>query len=294
MLEGLLMDSLSYATWALTDDQYMSQRPWVYRPQSDQGAMMDRLSAAVSQRSGPEVLDFGKDSTLYPLARGFKVLAEMLTEARTNTASFERSKSDFPRFDTATELRSFPLRYSHPFLNLLANSQMAVLDGLKDMSRLLLSANVPEVRNGLAHFRRASADVHKLTGALEGVAAAVRKGEELGVVRIPYQLVSSTSNSWGQTTVLMRATNGQEVTFTRPSKNGGLGLPSFAYDQYLFSSAVFAEPNEMFRFLVREDSEYERMWDDYPRRTSEGSSLTEISLPDQRTSESLGQTSQGG
>lgn len=73
-------------------------------------------------------------------------------------------------------------------------------------------------------------------------------------------------DQWGRASVRFRDSRGQEVTFARPSRFRWCGLPALDGRQYLVTSATFAEPNEMFRFVLQEESLFASTYDGYPRR----------------------------
>jgi hypothetical protein len=267
-LEAMLDDCLCYATWAFTNDHYMSEQPFTFRPHVDCKAAMSLLctTSSAASSSAAETISCDGRNTLYPLARGFAILAGLLEETQARASEYARDPKQFPRFVGKTILQKFPFTHTRPFLDLRVDAQMAVITGLKEMTKQLVSARVHEVRNDLVHFRRATANIDELVGALDAVRIALKRGDELGVVRTHYSHVSTLVDAWGRRTVTLASKGGQKVSFTRPSSFDWLALPPLGADQYLLHSAVFAEPNEVLRFRLGRESGYQELWSNYPRR----------------------------
>lgn len=263
-LELFLTDSLTYVTWALTNDHYASERPWVYRASVDRADALQRLTVAAQGRG--EDINFADDLTIYPLIRGFSILAEYLGGLNSADGTYQRPPAGLPMYLERTDLKRFPFLHTMPYLDLREDSQKHLLEGLRSVTDGLTTADVAHVRNDLIHFRRTSVDMGKVSEALEGVGRAVRHMDALGIIRNPYYLTRTVADEWGRSTLTFKSASGQQVLLTRPSAYDWLGLPSTAAEQYMMHGAVFAEPNEVLRFRLGHDSAYEDMWAAYPAR----------------------------
>ncbi|MCW2297628.1 hypothetical protein [Rhodococcus erythropolis] len=279
-LEGVLEDSLVYTAWSLCSDHYSSASPFVYDYESARGEVMGVLTKVSAENSAEarDSIRFGENNTLFSLIRGFDLLAQHLDKIRSYFGKPESSRKDLPRYHGKTELKKFPFVHKVLFLDLLPSSQLRLIQDLKEFARLLSSSGICESRNDLLHFRRSTADVEKLTDALEFVRTAVRKAEQVGIVRTLYRLHSKKVDEWGRSTTSLISGGGQVVNFSRPSPYDWLGLPGLEKPQYLFHYAIFEEPNEMFRFLPGRSSEYSAMWSNFPRRpATSGASIAKQS-----------------
>jgi len=271
-LEWLLTDCLAYTAWALTTDHFVSERPFVYRPSADEKTSLESLNGVqVPNDKTAEAILFSEDNTLYPLVRGFGILATSLRIYMEREAQFPRGPDTHPSFADKTKLKRFPFAHSIPFLDLQPEAQKGIIDALEDVGRRMLRHDVPSVRNNLSHFRRTTVDMSQVLNALEEVKSAVSALESAGFVRIPYRRVSTTVDEWGRRTVTLAASGGPEVAFTRPSAFDWLGLPGLSEEQYLMHAAVFAAPNEVLRFKLAYDSPYEDLWTGYPSRRESSS-----------------------
>ncbi|MGM0723545.1 MAG: hypothetical protein ACQEXM_23975 [Actinomycetota bacterium] len=264
-LEALLDDSLAYATWGLTNDHFASEKPFVFRPDLDTLPSLQQLSGRAAADTAAAI-NFGPQNTLFPLIRGFAILAELLDELRSDSDSHKRDPKSFPDYLQYTNLQTFPFRHTKPFLDVSGNAQVSIIEQLREVSQRLLRFDVPEVRNSLAHFRRTTVDINKVISCLEAVAAAVSQISSLGFLRTPFNRATTRTDEWYRRTVTLTSQDGQQVSFTRPSPYDALPLPHLSTEQYLMHSAIFAEPNEVLRFRLGTNSEYEKIWTKYPRR----------------------------
>ncbi|WP_141124790.1 hypothetical protein [Prescottella equi] len=266
-LERLLEDSLVYSTWALCFDHYRSPHPFVYNYDSVREEVMEMLSKASIEESGVhKSVAFGENNALFSLTQGFRVLAGLLTRIRSGMEDGDMERLDLPRYVGKTLLKEFPFGHSVMFLDLLKGSQDKLIQDLGDFSRSLSSSEILESRNSLLHFRRSTANVDKLTDALEKVRTSVRRAEQAGIVRTLYSRARTVVDEWGRSTLSLVGRDGQVVNFSRPNAYDWVGLPGLKAAQYLFHYAVFEEPNEMLRFAPGWSSEYTELWSNFPRR----------------------------
>ncbi|WP_157103833.1 hypothetical protein [Nocardia harenae] len=264
-LEGMLENALVYSTWALCSDHLNSARPFVYDYEMSRSFVMETLAQA-SVAMNSDQISFGENNTLYPIIRGFDILAEHLKSMQNDIDTELYSRVDLPEYHMKTKIKEFPLLHTIAFLDLLPESRTKIILDLKEFSRALTASGIVESRNSLLHFRRSSADVNKLTAALESVRAAIRRAEQSGIVRTLYVRSGSVTDEWGRSTVGLKGYGGQEVTFFRPTSFDWLGMPDLESPQFLFHSAIFEEPNEMLRYFDGRSSEYSDLWSKFPRR----------------------------
>lgn len=264
-LEELLDDSLGYVTWGLTYDHLKSDRPFVFNYEMDRKWSFERLSAAESARSsGPELIEFGEKNSLYPLCRGFGALANHLNGLAGSSGDYVRDEDEYPEYVGKTEIQKYPFGSTIPFLNLIDSAQATILDRLDRVSKLLVGADVNEVRNELLHFRRSTADLSRLTRCLDAVEEAVKLLDAGGMIRSLYGFKSRSLDNWGRGVVKLEDSHGRSIALAIPSRYSWLPLPARADKQYLMVDAVFDAPNEFLRFGVSYDSEFSKMWMSYP------------------------------
>jgi len=266
-LEGALEDSLSFAAWSLLTDHVAASKSFEFDEDRDRSGGFALLNASINNSSAEERFEFeaGKNS-LYSLSRGFQLLSKHLGQLETSSGDLQRSDSEYPAFRGKTSLKDFVFEHTCPFLDLNPNSRLRIKRDLESISKKLVGAKVHEIRNDFAHFRRTDPEILKLEAAIEAVRFSLEKIEDLGFFRALYWPDSITVDAWGRSHHRFTGTRNLEQLFARPSSYDWMGLPALSDPQYIVRAAKFAEPNEILRFAPRYQSEYSKMWENYPLR----------------------------
>ncbi len=271
-LEGILLDSLAFSTWALFTDHTRAAHPFTYDNDEDRTQGLSLLQSAWETHSspdGPRADYLSEEVTLGSLIDGFLVLAKQLEGVLDEPASreqYKRPEDEFPLFDGKTNLKVYKFRSTLPFLDLSAPSKERILSGLRDISKAMREAAVPEVRNDYSHYRRVLPDIQKVEAALESVRHAVTRIESMGLCRMLFVPGETHSDRWGRTSFAFNSSRSYEHIFTRPTQLDWMGLPFLDEAQYLMRYASFEDPNEILRFTPRYPSEFYQHWENYPKR----------------------------
>jgi hypothetical protein len=266
-LEGVLDDSLSFATWALTEDHLAANRPFAFSTSAERRGAFDRLNEfAVSTDGEDEPIDLGEKNTLYPLIQGFGTLSKLLQNARVVPDPFRRPESDYPRYAQYTDLKLFPFLHTMPFLDLLPKSQDRLLETLEHVRLTLEQGAVHQVRNDYTHYRASATDLPRLDASLEAAEKAVSRLETDGLCRLLFGLVGDIGDGWGRRVYTLRNARTREIAFARPSAFDWNRMPGLKGSQYVMPAAVYARPNEMLRFKLVFETDYAHHWQDYPKR----------------------------
>lgn len=272
-LEGVLADALAFASWVLLVDHTSQPHPFSYDDSADREAALLRLQEA-HDRSSNDVEEFhyvGDRTELYPLIRGFGILAKELELVAKTSEEYARSIDELPEYDGRTAVKQFLFKSRVPFLNLTASSRIRMIEGLQSVSSTMLSpVEVHQVRNDYSHYRRTSPEIDRMARALDAIARAVGELENLGMARLLCFPAGYESDAWGRSKHRFSGPRSVEHLFARPSKFDWMGLPGLQTSQYIVRAAIFAEPNEVLRFTPRFESEFSRLWSDYPLRRKNG------------------------
>lgn len=274
-LEGVLADALAFATWVLLIDHTAQPYPFSYDDSADRSSAFQRLQLAHdTSGNSVEEFDFIADRTeLYPLIRGFGILAKELERVEANVEDYRRPEDELPDYEGLTKVKTFLFKSQVPYLNLTSSSRRRMKDGLQAVATGLLGpVEVHQVRNDYAHYRRTSPEIDRMARALDAVAEAVRELENLGVARLLCFPAGFESDGWGRSKHKFSGPRSVEHLFARPSKFDWMGLPGLHTSQYIVRSAIFAEPNEVLRFTPRFESEFSALWVNYPSRRKGGPS----------------------
>ena len=274
-LEGVLDDSLAFTTWALTNDHIGTDNPFAYLSRVERLISFERLNEHERGRdSGDEVIRLGESNTLYPLIRGFGILASLLRElASRDSAAYLRPSSDYPKFAKHTDLKRFPFIHSVPFLDLLPSSQERIIDTLESVRQGLEEASVHSTRNDYLHYRATVTDLPRLDSSLEAAEKAVSRLEADGMCRLIFSVVGDVGDGWGRRVFTLRNSRRRELSFARPSAFDWNRMPQIRQAQYLMPAAIYAGRNEMLRFRAVYETAYSDYWSDYPRRRLNRSSI---------------------
>jgi len=267
-LEGVLVDSLAFTTWALLNDHTNAPSPFSYSDQDDRKyglRMLDDMSSPSSEVERLEMYSEGKAS-LIQLISAFEVLAKHLKSLRGREQEFKREEALLPDFEGKTELKKFPFYSTVPFLNLSSSSQVRILEGLTFVSSELRAGEVSVVRNECAHYRPDPPSVDRVEVALNATQRAVNRLEMLGFARLVFQPAAVSVDRWGQSLHTFVGPRSYQHEFARPTRLDWARLPPLGAPQYLFRSANFGEATEVLRFVRRYESDFSMMWGSYPSR----------------------------
>jgi hypothetical protein len=267
-LEGRLEDSIAFAAWSLLFDHSASGRPFNYTPDLDRAVgleLLDRFTRSEDATQPGERLRFNGPLTMYPLMRGFGVLADVLTSVRSKRTEYERPESEFPSYASVTALQNFPFRSTLPFLDISEHSQDRIVKGFRQIEEALRAADVDKVRNKFSHYRRTSPEVAQMAETLEFVAQAIRLIENLGFGLNLFAPAGDSGDRWGRRVVHFKGPRSLEHSISRPSSLQWAGLPSLRHNQLLVRAAAFEDANEVLRFDRGYSSDFSLMWADYPK-----------------------------
>jgi len=268
-LEDLLKDALLFTTWALTTDHYSSDRRFTYRTEVDAPRALEILKARAEMdvdAEGKPRLTIEDRISLYPLMRGFGLLAKILRAYQIDAGQHARSASRIPEWFKSQELQRFPFIHTVPFLDLLPDSQAEILQTLDHITNRLIGAEVGDARNEWLHSRRERVETERLRSSLDAVRDAVETIQDKGLSRQIFRRVRTQRDEAARATVILSDNRGQELLLLRPSGLAWLGLPPIDSPQHVMTSAQFAEPSEVLRFTTQEESAFAQMWANYPRR----------------------------
>ncbi|MBO0898133.1 hypothetical protein [Arthrobacter sunyaminii] len=266
-LEEFLFDSLTFATWALLADHYADGDPFVFFESKARDFTVEKLNSSVAIKE--DTLRLSDEPNLSAIVEGYIRLSKLLETLRTSSDSHFRDAGVHPKFTTKTSLQQFPFRHIHPFLDLLPDSQVKLVEALGKVGSELNDSGIMTARNGLLHAKLRIPTVSEVEEALRKARAALDRLESIGCVRGTFSITSVQVNAWGGATTTL-VSKGRSISFSTPSAYEWTKLPSLSRPTYLMQGAVFAPPNEMLRFLEGFDSDYHDYWSDYPHRPEPG------------------------
>jgi len=269
-LEHFLFDALSFATWALLYDHFDSDEPFVFFEDVAVQFTIETLNESVQIED--DGLALSAEPLLSQLVEGFTRLSKKLDSLRSAEASYLRSESGFPKFSSKTDLQKFPFLHTHPYLDLVPDSQLNLVRVIAEVGSGLGQSGIMTARNGLLHSKQVVPTIGEVTEALDRSRKALDQLESIGCVRNTYALSIAHSDAWGRVTTTLRSMN-RSISFSSPSAYEWVRLPALSRPHYLVQGAVFAAPNEMLRFAEGFTSEYQDYWAKFPVRPEPGNKI---------------------
>ncbi|MEU0468916.1 hypothetical protein ABZ215_33345 [Amycolatopsis sp. NPDC006131] len=263
-LEDVLYDSASYVTWALTTDHFTSQKPFTYREDVD--PLTSLLSLNDDEDNSEHKVEFSDKPNLYALCRAFQRLAGKLSGIQVDKSKYKRDDSQYPEWSKVEELQVFPFDHTIPFLDLADDSQASIIELLKSVSKLLLGAQVSELRNATNHPRRSPTSLEQLRVSLENTREAISLLESNGLCRLTYSLASHEGDAMERQKMMLSHRRGYQHVIYLPNSYSWLHFPRPTEPQYVMGSARIKESAEVLRFTRSVDSPFAHMYSDYPIR----------------------------
>ena len=230
-LEGVLDDSLSFATWALTCDHLANERPFDYELGCDRLDSFTLLNEQHAKRHPAADPLLGDKNTLQPLIAGFGLLADYLRDLLTRQDEFVRDGSRYPRFAEFTQLKKFPFKHTVPFLDLVPRSQTRIIESVNFVRETLDRGNIASIRNEHMHFRATSPDLAKLVEALDSADKAVSRLEVDGLCRTLFRRISDSGDSWGAACTRSGAPKAPRLRSHDPARTTGLECRDWEVDR---------------------------------------------------------------
>lgn len=259
-LEGLLQEYLKLATWSLLRDHY-STSGFVYSPNE---AITFTIQELTRDQSDVHFASDGK-WTLYPMIRGFDILAERLMSLKSDEAT-RRIPSEYPKLLRSASPYTFLFKHIYPFLDLDQGARSRVVAMLAAASQKLQMGKVDEIRNVLQHTNPKFPTQDEVLGAINAAETVLAEAEEAGFLPVVSRLRESQTDDYGRRTITLGTANGKTLRLVRPSSYYLTGLPVTTEAQYVLRSAIYENSSEVLRLSIREDSEYTQRWSNYPKR----------------------------
>jgi hypothetical protein len=273
-LESLLSSSLKLGVWALYRDHYGSIEGFSY----SEDAAVEFCAAVLSSKQTSIEYKSNGAWTLYPLIRGFDILANLLEDL--NPEQDRRPETEYPRI-----LRKgpnpffFAFRHKHAFSDLSEASKADILSTLRQISRTLSSAKVDTTRNSLDHNNPFPGQSSMLT-AIDAAESAVGVAESSGLLPLTVGLKSDEKDEFGRRSLRLATARGRVISITRPALIFITGMPGLYSPQIAINKAVFESSNEVLRLKISNRSSYASLWSDFPRRRSAVPGSEELSAVD--------------
>ncbi|MDX3433707.1 MULTISPECIES: hypothetical protein [unclassified Streptomyces] len=268
-IEAALDATLAFTTWSLTYDHWSAQSRFTYHHASAREQMAKVLNARTNRSpSLPNetvIYDSQGRNTLFPLISGFSRLREYLTQVLDNADQYRRPEEDMPLYAKLAALTPFAFNHSLPFLDLSSESQRQIIALLTDMTRLLDSGGVANVRNKLQHSRDDFPARDELSEFLNTIGRFLEIAEESGLCPVIFRPAGNYRDSSGRASFQFTDYRNREYTAYRPSGIGSPGMPGLRTEQFIVPLAKLRDSGEVLRFSIGTESTYNEVWEEWPK-----------------------------
>lgn len=266
-IEEILDESLAFTTWSLLFDHYGTSpgQRFRFNLQRSRRWAFECINSRVKNREdrGEEaMLDPLGKNTLYPLLHGFADCADIL-EGEADKASQDsalRSPARIARYHFFSGLYQVPFLHTFPVCDVAAESVRRITSLLRDVPRVLHSANLLGVRNRIPHGGGDFPAQEDFLSVLAALEHTVRLLEVSGASPTVHQFAAGQLDQYGRYRAVLRDYASREVNMASPSPLRSCGLPSSEEPQVVFHWATLRDSPECLRFSLEEDSPYARMW----------------------------------
>lgn len=258
-LEQVLRRSLTFCTWALTVDHYLSNDGFEYDPLLSSGVLQFIETHAPTEEPELQLRIDGVNS-LTALGAGFVRLAKSLRKLQPEP--YRRPEHQIPVQSIALA-RLFAFPFTVPFMNLAESARSEVLTELQATGRLIQDDNLIEVRNAPTHGRDFPS-TSKISEGLSRVESLVRHLRETGFYPRLFGFSSLRRDELGREKLLYESGD-TEVVLTRPQWELAPRFP-VGERQLVIVPIARSQSSGPLRFRLKPRPGDDPYWDGWPRR----------------------------
>lgn len=266
-LEEILDYALSFITWAFLSDHYISDK-FTFNLEDARAFTADIINEYRYEISDTEFLNIDKDgrNTLYPLIKGFSVLAKICEDHIKSKEIYIRSETEFPSYYKKTDLYDFPFRHKVLLLDLEKTDVKRVIELLKSISDTLETKNISNVRNRIKHNRpiHEFPSISELEETCKAISDAVLKMEMEGILPTVYIRSGKENDEFGRGFVKYKNYKGVSILLSNSSQFIRSGMPLYKKVQLILPNVHINNSVDKLRFNYLEKTKYSNYWSDYP------------------------------
>jgi hypothetical protein len=135
-LEGVLDDALAFVVWLFLLDHMSDPEPFTYHVERDRMAAFGLLNSIAQARvCKEESIQFSDRNELFPLCRGFAILADHLEEVARHPERRRRPDEELPVGVNGSDLKTYPFMHYDLVLDLTESSRISVIELLRNFTK---------------------------------------------------------------------------------------------------------------------------------------------------------------
>lgn len=288
-LEELLSKTLAFMCWVFLSDPLADNH--IYNSRKGRALLPGELDGLVETEKGAVSFDVGGKNTMFPLIVGFEALARQVRQVVAQRDKYQKPCLFWAHYSAESSLQLFP--YKH--YKFVCDTTPSDVDGLvalcEGTTLTLQHSKVFEIRNKLEHNNEELPSSEEMRKCCQLLSDAIRILDESGMIPCLYAQKGRNADGFGREWISSQNGSGREVKWQpSPALAAIRSLPLPHQPQIIVPGFKIAETNEPLRFGAEEDSEYTRMWAEYPKhgsQTNQGKA-PEATTVEQVTSEAAG------
>lgn len=263
-LESLLSQSLSFACWVFLSDPLNDKH--VYNNRVGAILFAQELSGLVITDKGPIIYDENGKNTMFPLIVGFTALAKRVRTVLSESEKFLKPRLEYAHYYENSALQLFPYTHKAYICDATPADVDLLLHTCEEITTQLQQSKVFEIRNKLEHNNEDLPNEKEMAKCAQLLDEVVKTLEGLGLLPIIYANRETETDGFGRVRVTSQDGGGRLFEWEpSPALRAIKSLPAVAAPQIMIPGFRIPETNEPLRFKVEHDSEFTKMWQDYPK-----------------------------
>lgn len=264
-LEEILDDSLSFITWALLSDHYYITKFKCDFEEAREFMALKLNNYEISDSIKLKLNSSGKNN-LFGLIKGFTALAEICEEIISEPDKYLRPDNEIPGFHNKSNIQLFPFLHKSMILDIRENELKILLSQLKEIPKDFEKSDIMNIRNNSDHKSNEFPSSERIIKTCREVSQIVLRMEEMGIYPLVYRFSQKNKDEYGRGIIELKNYKGRTIHVYKPSLFEACYLPKTDIPQIAVPCITVGDSNEISRFGFVEESNYQEMWKNYPRR----------------------------
>lgn len=262
-LEEFLENVISFGCWVLMSDHYSKTK---FRLMPEEARVMWVNALNREGKKHKLKYDLKGRNTLYGLVAGLNLLPSYLRKQLRNKRESLRPKKELPTFADKTPAAIFPFRHRALLFDVNTDQLEIYFESLLAAHKKLEASSVVSVRNRLDHQREDFPSKEECLRASRTIQEVANSFEELGIYPLLYYKTTTEIDQFGRFTVTFKDYKHRGLKMGFPTPYIWCGLLDTNGPRILARWITLENTTVPFAFTTQENSEYVRLWSDYPRR----------------------------
>lgn len=152
----------------------------------------------------PIVFDPSGKNTLFPLIKGFALLAKICKNTIAQEANNRRPENELPGYHNKSSIEEFPFLHKALILDLICEEAEAIMELLNKITADFEKSNACSIRNGIDHQSKVFPDSNKIVDCCHQVEKIISYMEHKGICPIIYFYSGMHVDSDGRKKIVLK------------------------------------------------------------------------------------------